>query len=247
MKWLCYMGILKESLSAYSSPVMLISRKLIKHESSNRFWTFKCQNSKKQFGISFGQRYIQSSKMWSIISPRFKDAFHSLRLSENSKKCCGILPYLAVHLFISENGYGTEHLPFYMAIIYKHDSWLSSKQKILWGNYGWPPTIQTIKKVSHRQTRRSIESIIEKWIKISPKKCQLFRTNLQYMGNKLFIQNKRVCVKPLRSRLEAIQKAASPTTVKGCRSFGRDGQFPKCVLSRFTKINKANIWLNQER
>ena len=30
MKWLCYMGILKEGFSTYSSPVMLISRKLTK-------------------------------------------------------------------------------------------------------------------------------------------------------------------------------------------------------------------------
>ena len=30
MKLLCYMGILKEGFSAYSSPVMLISRKLTK-------------------------------------------------------------------------------------------------------------------------------------------------------------------------------------------------------------------------
>ena len=30
MGWLCYMGILKEGFSAYSSPVMLISRKLTK-------------------------------------------------------------------------------------------------------------------------------------------------------------------------------------------------------------------------
>ena len=27
MKWLCYLGILKEGFSAYSSPVLLISRK----------------------------------------------------------------------------------------------------------------------------------------------------------------------------------------------------------------------------
>ena len=32
MKWLCYMGILKEGFSAYSSPVMLISRKLTKNK-----------------------------------------------------------------------------------------------------------------------------------------------------------------------------------------------------------------------
>ena len=39
------------------------------------------------------------------------------------------------------------------------------------------------------------------------------------MGNRKFIKDKRVCVKPLRSRLEAIQKLQPPTTVKGCRSF----------------------------
>ena len=30
MKWLCYMGLLKEGFSAYSSPVILTSRKLTK-------------------------------------------------------------------------------------------------------------------------------------------------------------------------------------------------------------------------
>ena len=34
MKRLCYMGILKEGFSAYSSPVMLISRKLTKEQES---------------------------------------------------------------------------------------------------------------------------------------------------------------------------------------------------------------------
>ena len=29
MKWLCYLGILKEGFSSYSSPVILISRKLM--------------------------------------------------------------------------------------------------------------------------------------------------------------------------------------------------------------------------
>ena len=39
------------------------------------------------------------------------------------------------------------------------------------------------------------------------------------MGNTIFIRNKRVCVRPLRSRIEAIQKLEPPTTIKGCRSF----------------------------
>ena len=41
MKRLCYLGILKEGFSAYSSPVMLISRKMTQDKSSDRFQTFK--------------------------------------------------------------------------------------------------------------------------------------------------------------------------------------------------------------
>ena len=56
-------------------------------------------------------------------------------------------------------------------------------------------------------------------VRFPPKKCQLFRTELQYMGNTIFIKDRKVCIKPLRSRLEATQKLQPPTTVKGCRSF----------------------------
>ena len=47
----------------------------------------------------------------------------------------------------------------------------------------------------------------------------MFQTSLQYIGNEIFIDNKKVCVKSLRSRLEAIQKLQPPKTPKGCRSF----------------------------
>ena len=39
------------------------------------------------------------------------------------------------------------------------------------------------------------------------------------MGNTIFIKDKRVCIKPLRSRLEAIQRLKPPITPKGCKSF----------------------------
>ena len=64
-----------------------------------------------------------------------------------------------------------------------------------------------------------LKALLKNGLKISQKKCQLFRTNLKYMGNMIFIKDKRVCVKPLRDRLEAIQKLQPPTMVKGCRSF----------------------------
>ena len=51
-----------------------------------------------------------------------------------------------------------------------------------------------------------LKVLFKNGLKISPRKCQLFRKELQYMGNTIFIKDRRVCVKPLRSRLEAIQK-----------------------------------------
>ena len=64
-----------------------------------------------------------------------------------------------------------------------------------------------------------LKTLLKNRLKISPKKCQLFRTNLQYTGNEIFVQDKGVCVQPLGSRLEAIQKLQLSSTVKGCRSF----------------------------
>ena len=64
-----------------------------------------------------------------------------------------------------------------------------------------------------------LKALLKNGLKISPKKRQLFRTNLHYMRNEIFIQKKRVCVKPLRSRLEAIQKLQPSTTAKVGKSF----------------------------
>ena len=64
-----------------------------------------------------------------------------------------------------------------------------------------------------------LKALCKNGLKISLKKCQLFKTDLQYMGNTIFIRNKRVCVRPLKSQIEAIQKLEPPTTIKGYRGF----------------------------
>ena len=52
----------------------------------------------------------------------------------------------------------------------------------------------TLSKRSHIDKLEDLlKALLKNGLKISPKKCQLFRTNLQYMGNEMFIQNKRVC------------------------------------------------------
>ena len=50
-----------------------------------------------------------------------------------------------------------------------------------------------------------LKALLNNRLKISPKKCKLFKTELQYMENIIFTKDRRVCIKPLRSRLEAIQ------------------------------------------
>ena len=42
----------------------------------------------------------------------------------------------------------------------------------------------------------------------------MFKMESQYMGNVIFTKDRIVCVKPLRNRLEAIQKLQLPTTPK---------------------------------
>ena len=58
------------------------------------------------------------------------------------------------------------------------------------------------------------------------------------MYNEIFIHDKRVCVKPLRSRLEAIQKIQPPTTVRGCRSFARMINFLSMFYPELQKLLK---------
>ena len=63
-----------------------------------------------------------------------------------------------------------------------------------------------------------LKALLKNDLKISPKKCQLFRTNLQYMGNEILIQNKRVCA-TLEKQIGSHTKLQPPSTVLGCRSF----------------------------
>ena len=84
-----------------------------------------------------------------------------------------------------------------------------------------------------------LSALLKNGLKISPKKCQLFKTSLQYMGNEIFIESKKVCVKPLRNRLEAIQKLQLPKTPKGCRSFAGVVNFISMFCPELQKLLKA--------
>ena len=83
-----------------------------------------------------------------------------------------------------------------------------------------------------------LEDILSALLKNGPKKCQLFKTSLQYMGNKILIENKKVYVKPLRKRCEAIQRLQPPKTPKGCRSFAGVVNFLSMFCPELQKLLK---------
>ena len=97
MRWLCYLGKLKEGFLAYSSPVMLISRKLTSNKRvATDFHHLNMRIVKNNLAyplLRYTFSLLGSSKCEVMSVLNLKDAFHSLRLSEKSQKYCGILPY----------------------------------------------------------------------------------------------------------------------------------------------------------
>ena len=172
MKRLFYMGILKEGFSAYSSLVMLISRKLTKDKRVvTDFRHLNVRIAKNNLAyplVSDTFSVLENSKCEVLSVLDLKDTLHSLRLSGNSRKYCGILPYFG------SSSYLYQRMP--MGLNISPSIWQSYINAIL-------DCLQS-----------------KQYCEILPKKCQLFKTSLQYMGNEIFIESKKVCVKPIINR-----------------------------------------------
>ena len=237
------MGILREGFSAYSRPVMLISRKLTKDKrvvTDFRHLNMRIAKNNLAYPLvrdTFSLLGNSKCKVLSVLDQ--KDAFHSLRLPETSKRYCGILPYFG------NPSYLYQRMP--MGLNISPSIWQSYINVILdcLQSRKYYEVIMddlllfTPSKETHMNKLEDLlKALLKNGLKISPKKCQLFKTSLQYMGNEIFIENKKVCVKPLRSRLEAIQKFQPPKTPKGCRSFAGVVNFLSMFCPELQKLLK---------
>ena len=96
------MGILKEGFSAYSSPVMLISRKLTKDKRVvTDFIHLNVRIAKNNLAYplvrdTFSVLGNSKCKVLSVLD--LKDAFHLLRLSETQKDIVAYFHILVAHL-----------------------------------------------------------------------------------------------------------------------------------------------------
>ena len=111
MKRLCYLEILKEGFSAYSSPVMLISRKVTQDKRVVTDFGYRntriAKNNLAYPLVKDTFTTLSNSKCEVLSVLDLKDAFHSLRLTEFKE----ILWYLAILwkclIFIPKYAYGT--------------------------------------------------------------------------------------------------------------------------------------------
>ena len=138
---------------------------------------------------------LGSSKCEVLLVLDLKDAFHSLKVSENVKRYCGILPCFG------STSYLYQRMP--MGLNISPSIWQSYINAVLdcLQNRIYSEAIMddlllfTLSKKSHMDKLEDLlKALLKNGLKISPKKCQLFRTNFQYMGSEIFIQNKRVSV-----------------------------------------------------
>ena len=191
------MGIIKEGFSAYSSLVMLISRKLTKDKrvvTDFRHLNVRIAKNILAYPLvrdTFSALGSSKCEVLSVLD--LKDAFHSLRLSENSKRYCGILPYFG------SMSYLYQRMP--MGLNISPSNWQSYINMIIdcLQNRKYCEAIMdylllfTPSKKSHMDKLEDLlKALLKNGLKISLEKCKLFRSDLQYMGNEIFIQDKYV-------------------------------------------------------
>ena len=222
---------------------MLISRKLIKDKRVvTDFRHLKVRIAKNNLANPLVRdmfSVLGNSKCEVLSVLDLKDAFHSLRLSANSKRYCGILRYFSSSSFLYQR------MP--MGLNISPSIWQSYINAILdcLQSRKYCKAIMddlllfTPSKESHMNKLEDLlKALLKNGLKLSPKKCQLFRSNLQYMGNEIFIQNRKVCVQPLRNRLEVIQRLQHPTTAKRCKSFAGMVNFLSLFCPELQKLLK---------
>ena len=204
MRRLCYLGRLKEGFSSYSSSVMLISRKMT---SDKRVVTdflhlnMKIVKNNLAYPLLRDTFALLGSSKCEVMSVLdIKDASHSLRFSEKSQKYCGILLYFGSASYLYQKmpmGLNVSPLIWQSYI----NTILNSLQSMKYCEVIMDDLLLfTPSKIVHiAKLVDLLKALRKNGLKISPKKCQLFRTELQYMGNTIFINDRRVCVKPLHS------------------------------------------------
>ena len=61
------------------------------------------------------------------------------------------------------------------------------------------------------------KAVIKHGLKISSRKCQVCKTNLVYLGNVFHIKGRKMTIRPIKARTEAIQKLPPTKSTKNVK------------------------------
>ena len=113
-----------------------------------------------------------------------RDAYHTLRLSERSKKFCGITPYYGSDIYLYQRlGMGLSVSPaigqnFIQKVLQKIPDHRKNHLGIM------DDCLVFSKKKSHLKHLTDLfKALIRNGLKISPRKCKLSKKSLVYMGH----------------------------------------------------------------
>ena len=74
----------------------------------------------------------------------------------------------------------------------------------------------TPSKESHINKLEDIlNALLKNGLKILPKKCQLFKTSLQYMGNEIFIENKKGMCETIKKQARSHTETPATKNTQG--------------------------------
>ena len=223
MERLVSLGILSKNSTSHTSPVMLITRRMTKDKRpvvDFRLLNTRILRRNTSIPLMSDVLSILGNSECEVVScVDIKDAYHSLRLTEKSKEYCGILPYFGSPI------YRYEVLP--MGIACAPQIWMDYITLILSKLEDKKKYIAIMDDLLIHSTKMAHWKLLEQLLKsmcmnglrLSPRKCQLFKTKLTYMGNEFSINRRTMTITPLRSRTEAINKIPTPRTPKQCKSF----------------------------
>ena len=223
MERLVSLGILTKNSTSHTSPVMLITRKLT-HD-KRPVVDFRLLNTRilrrntSILLMSDVLSILGNSKCEVVSCVDIKDAYHSIKLTEKSKEYYGILPYFCSPVYRYEvlpmgiacaPQIWMAYITLIMAELEQKNKYIAIVDDLL---------LHSTEATHWKLLEQLFQSMCKNGLKLSPKKCQLFRTKLTYMGNEFVINKRTMTITPLRSRTEAISKIPTPKTAKQCKSF----------------------------
>ena len=127
-------------------------------------------------------------KVLSVLD--LKVAFHSCRLTENFKRCCGILPYFGSTLYLYQRMPTGLNISPRIWKSYVNTILVCLQSRKYCEAIMDDLLLSTPTKTAHfAKLEDLLKALCKNGLKISPKKCQLFKTELQYMRNNIFIKN----------------------------------------------------------